>query len=267
MLVSITYVWHFSVCAYFLFCVLWALFVCAVSVHSLSTLFWLRLIRLSSATVAYPLRGLTRCVFRDALLHTTVLMCGYLHYCCLSAFLPENPRRSAVTEILKPPRLAPIIIQWSKLLRSHFFPILTFGLNNSWASWPSLHAFIAFSCCHVIGWLNISINKLVSSLIKRNKVLTECMYVISVIASILFYILCLCVLWACVHIVCVCTESTHCMCVCLVSSLCMCVVCPLSVVYVACRDVPIPIFHFRYHSFGYLPIPISIRYFVLLLNK
>ena len=36
-----------------------------------------------SAAVACPLRGLTHCVFRDALLHTTVVMCGYLRYCHL----------------------------------------------------------------------------------------------------------------------------------------------------------------------------------------
>ena len=119
--------------------------------------------------------GLKRSVFRDALLHTTVVMCGYLRYCHLpvsfdqsgsspspltslinNTFLPaeplltgcfthhslqtletvvlENPRRSAVSEILKPPCLAPTIIPRSKSLRSHFFPILTFGLKNSWTS-------------------------------------------------------------------------------------------------------------------------------------
>ena len=100
-------------------------------------------------SATYPLRGLMCCVFRDALLHTIVVMCGYLHYCHLpvsfdqsgpspltsliyKAFLPtellltgcflffapfsklsvvcENPRRSAVSEILKPPCLAPTII-------------------------------------------------------------------------------------------------------------------------------------------------------------
>ncbi|XP_059804398.1 transmembrane protein 235 isoform X2 [Hypanus sabinus] len=43
----------------------------------------------------------------------------------------ENPRRSAILEMLKPPRLAPTIIPWSKSLRSHFFPIQMFGLNNT----------------------------------------------------------------------------------------------------------------------------------------
>ena len=37
-----------------------------------------------------------------------------------------NPRRSAVYEIFKPPRLAPTVIPRSKSLRSDFFPILTF---------------------------------------------------------------------------------------------------------------------------------------------
>ena len=35
------------------------------------------------AVVAYSLRDLVCCVIRDALLHTTVIMCGYLHYCHL----------------------------------------------------------------------------------------------------------------------------------------------------------------------------------------
>ena len=109
----------------------------------------------SSVAVAYPLRGLAHCVFRDALLYTTVILCGYLHYCHLpvsvdqsgpsplislihNAFLStellmficfshhslqtlknvvhENPSRSAVSEILKPPCLGPIIIPRSKLL-------------------------------------------------------------------------------------------------------------------------------------------------------
>ena len=121
-------------------------------------------------------RGLTRCVFRDALWLAIVVMCGYLRYCHLpvrfdhsgpspltlfinKVFLPaellligcfshhtlqtletvvrENPR-SAVSEILKPPTIIPR----SRSLRSHFFPILTFPLNNSWTSWPRMHAFI-----------------------------------------------------------------------------------------------------------------------------
>ena len=109
-----------------------------------------------SAAVACPLR--------DALLHTTVVTCGYLRYChlpvsfdqsgpspltslinntflptellltgcflffapfsanCLETVVCENPRRSAVSEILKPPCLAPTIIPRSKSLRSHFSP-------------------------------------------------------------------------------------------------------------------------------------------------
>ena len=45
----------------------------------------------SSAAIAYPLRGLLHCVFRDAVLHTTVVMHGYLIYC----HLPVSPRRTA----------------------------------------------------------------------------------------------------------------------------------------------------------------------------
>ena len=112
-------------------------------------------------------------VCRDALLHTTVVMCGYLRYCHLpisfdqsgtspltslhynNTFLPTellptgcffvfhtilfkpffvhgNPKRSAISEILNPPCLAPAVIPQTKSLKSYFFPILTFGLKNSW---------------------------------------------------------------------------------------------------------------------------------------
>ena len=110
--------------------------------------------------LSYPLRGLMHCVFRDPLLQTTVVMRGYLCYCPPScqlrpagpspltslinnSFLPgemlltacfftletvrENPRRSAVSEILNLPFLAPTIFPRSKSHRSHFYPILTIG--------------------------------------------------------------------------------------------------------------------------------------------
>ena len=48
--------------------------------HSVSTFFW-------SATVAYPLRGSTRCVFRDALLHTTVVIVSLWPSCHLQPVL------------------------------------------------------------------------------------------------------------------------------------------------------------------------------------
>ncbi len=37
-----------------------------------------------SSAVAYLLQGSTCCVFRDGILHTLVVMSGYLSYCCLS---------------------------------------------------------------------------------------------------------------------------------------------------------------------------------------
>ena len=42
----------------------------------------------SSAAVAY--QHLTNCVFRDALLHTNVIMCGYLHYCHLPVSFDQS---------------------------------------------------------------------------------------------------------------------------------------------------------------------------------
>ncbi len=38
----------------------------------------------SSAAVAQLLQGSTCCAFRDGILHTLVVKCSYLSYCCLS---------------------------------------------------------------------------------------------------------------------------------------------------------------------------------------
>ena len=92
----------------------------------------------------------------------------------LGIVMCENPRRSANSEILKPPCLAPTIIPRSKSLRSHFFPILTFGLKNSWTSWSRLHAFM-----HLFAttWLADSIFAITSWCTGApNKVLTESRY-------------------------------------------------------------------------------------------
>ncbi len=37
----------------------------------------------SSAALAHLLQGSTCCAFRDGILHTLVVMSGYLSYCCL----------------------------------------------------------------------------------------------------------------------------------------------------------------------------------------
>ena len=50
----------------------------------------------SSAAVAYPLRGLKHYVFRDALLHTTVVMCGYL----LDCHLPVSFNQSGLSPLI-----------------------------------------------------------------------------------------------------------------------------------------------------------------------
>ena len=76
-------------------------FVITLSEHFIKYLFdlFFGLIKYSAA-VAYPLRGLMHCVFRDAPLHTTVAMRGYLRYCHVpvtslttlinTAFLPSR---------------------------------------------------------------------------------------------------------------------------------------------------------------------------------
>ena len=138
------------------------------AVHSLNTL--LRIY--SSAAVAYPLRGLMHCVFRDScvvicithyrpvsfnqsgpsplttLISNTFLpaehnahsmfFCFFSHHSLQTWDCCENPRRSAVSEILKEPCLSGTV----KVTSIHFFPILRFGLKNCWTSWPHLHAFV-----------------------------------------------------------------------------------------------------------------------------
>ena len=115
-------------------------------------------------------------VFRDALLHTTVVMCSYLHYChlplsfdrsgpsplyslcpqkccSLNVFLFFTPfsanSRLLCVKITADQQFLrysnqPVWHQqsfYSQSLWSHFFLILTFGLKDSWTSWPPLHAF------------------------------------------------------------------------------------------------------------------------------
>ena len=71
----------------------------------------------------------------------------------LETIVCGNPKSSAVSEILKTPCLAPAIIPRSKSLRSHFFPVLNLALNNSWTSWPCLHAFMHFVAAMLHDWL------------------------------------------------------------------------------------------------------------------
>ena len=111
-----------------LFCIpmLWCVFI-HVTVTFLSAL-------TSLALLLWPLSLTIRFCTQNCC--SLDVLCFSLHFSANSRLLRENPRRSAVSEILKPPCLAPTIIPRSKSLRSHFFPILTFGLKNSWTSWP-----------------------------------------------------------------------------------------------------------------------------------
>ena len=83
----------------------------------------------------------------------------------------ENQRRSAVSEILKPPCLAPTIIPWSKSLRLHFISILTFGLKNSWTSWSRLHVFMHLAAATWLADYIFALTSLCTGL--PNKVVTE----------------------------------------------------------------------------------------------
>ncbi len=55
----------------------------------------------SSATVAHLLQGLTCCVFRDGILHTLVVMSGYLSYCCLSIISNQSAHSPLTSDINK----------------------------------------------------------------------------------------------------------------------------------------------------------------------
>ena len=67
-----------------------------------------RLLLFASAAVAYPLRRLMCCVFRDALLHTTLVICGYLCYCHLPVSFDQSapsPLTSLNNKVLLPTEL------------------------------------------------------------------------------------------------------------------------------------------------------------------
>jgi hypothetical protein len=122
----------------------------------------------SSAAIAHRWQEPASCALLDAVLHTTVVLRCYLPVCglpvslhdsCHSPSTPhpravfthrtatdwmflvcrtillldtvvrEEPRRPAVSEILEPALLVPMIITRSKSLRSLILPILTFNLT------------------------------------------------------------------------------------------------------------------------------------------
>ena len=132
---------------------------------------------------------------RNALLHTTVVMHGYSRYCHLSpvrslttcsldgffyAQFCENIRDccawKSVSQILKVPCLASAIIPQSNVTFRPHFPILTFGLNNSWTSWPPLRAFMYLVAAP---WLAGQILALTSwCRVLPNTLLSECILTI-----------------------------------------------------------------------------------------
>ena len=64
-------------------------------IHQVSTLlgiyyFFFFFTYWSPASVAYPLTALMYCVFRDALLHSAVVMCSYVRYCHLPASFDQS---------------------------------------------------------------------------------------------------------------------------------------------------------------------------------
>ena len=101
-------------CSERLFCIplLFCMAICiTLTFLSASTSLAVLLRPLSLTTQVFACRTAAHCFFRTIL-------------CSLESAVHENPRRSAISEILKPACLAPTIIPRSKSLRSHFFPFL-----------------------------------------------------------------------------------------------------------------------------------------------
>ena len=147
-----------------------------VSIHTRTTLLGIYYAYYAGILLLSPIEGLICCVLRDALLHSIAVMHSYLRYChllhpqnfrslavfCFSqhpleSVLYENPRRSAVSEIFKPPCLT---IPWSKSLR-HFLPYFDVWSEQQLNLLTMSASFSALICCHIIGWLYMGINKLV----------------------------------------------------------------------------------------------------------
>ena len=91
-------------------------------------------------------------LYKRALLHTTVVMCGYLHYCHLPVSFDQSG----------PSPLISLINKWKsqEITEINFFPlILMVDLNISLSSWPISAWLYALNCCHTIGWWDNRINK------------------------------------------------------------------------------------------------------------
>lgn len=90
------------------------------------------------------------CVFRKAHLNTSVVMSGYLNYCCLPIFSPFFFRtfsvntwedcvgKSAVSKIRRAGHLGPTNIPCSRSLSSRFWCSVWTWWNNK-LSWPCLN--------------------------------------------------------------------------------------------------------------------------------
>ena len=77
----------------------------------------------SSAAVAHLPQGLTCWAIRDALLHTSVVMSGYLSYCCLSISPNQSdhsPLTSGINKAFSPTEL---------LLTGYFLFFRPFSVN------------------------------------------------------------------------------------------------------------------------------------------
>ena len=110
---------------------------------------------------AYPFWGLTGWVFRDALLHTTVVMCGYLRFCHLPVSSDQPVVHKNPSSGSKPPCLAPTILPQSKSLKSYFSQFWHLVWKKQLTLLAMSACFYAFICCQMIGQLIICTSKLV----------------------------------------------------------------------------------------------------------
>ena len=97
----------------------------------------------------------------------------------LETVVHDNPRRSAVSEIFKPPCLAPTIISWSKIT---FRPHSDIWSEKRWTSWPYLHAFM-----HLVAatWLAHIFELTNWSTSLPNKVLSEYIHISFILSHII----------------------------------------------------------------------------------
>ena len=110
----------------------------------------------SSAAVAHSPQGLTCCVSRDALLHTSVVTSGYLSYSCLSISSNESghsPLTSGIKKAFAPTEL---------LFTGYFLFIRPLSVNprdgyTRQSGIRNIPIFFTWMCINYCKWKNITV--------------------------------------------------------------------------------------------------------------